>query len=51
MFEVKIIIATLNILFALLLFFFNRQQTDKSGRAISNFVEFLFMANTLLIFF
>ena len=50
MLAVKIIIATLNILFTLLLFFFNRKQTDKSGRAISNFVEFLFLANTILLF-
>lgn len=51
MFAIKIIIATLNILFALLLFFFNRQQTDKGGRAVSNFVEFLTVANSILLFF
>lgn len=50
MLAVKIIIATLNILFTFLLFFFNRQQTDKNGRAISNFVEFLFLANAILLF-
>ena len=51
MFTVKIIIATLNILFVSMLFFFNRQQTDKSGRAVSNFVEFLLIANSILLFF
>lgn len=49
MFALKVITAIINILFVFLLFFFNRQQTDKSGRAFTNFVEFLFLLNTILL--
>lgn len=47
----KIILAVLNIIFAMAIFLVDRKQPDGSGKAVSRFVEFLMIANSILLFF
>ncbi len=51
MLAIKITVAVLNIIFALAVFLVDRKQPDGSGKAVSRFVEFLAIANTILLFF
>lgn len=50
MLMVKAVIATINILFAIVVFLISRNDKDKNGRVVSRFVEFLMVVNTLLLF-
>jgi hypothetical protein len=47
----RIIIAIVNILFALAIFMVDRKERDNSGKSVSRFVEFLAIANSILLFF
>lgn len=47
----KIIIAVINILFALAIFLVDRKERDSAGKSVSRFVEFLAIANSILLFF
>jgi hypothetical protein len=47
---IKIIIATLNMLVFTALFFFARKQEDKGVKILFGFIEFLWVANAVLLF-